>query len=761
MRFTWKVAVLGVVAGACLAAAGLAVAQTKRGADASPPAVAAAHSSGAAADNTTSGPSPEALSALAKPNKNQCQLGHATADPVNGKIKHVIEIQFDNTHFNRDNPNVASDLEQMPHLLNFLKDNGTLFTNDHTILISHTAGGILSTLTGLYPDRTGQTVTNSYGYFPSSKIPAFSSSFKYWTDVVDATNDPLPNMVSDGQKTAPAPWVPFTRAGCDVGGVGTANIELENTNTSASGDMTRVFGMNSPEWTEANTDSQAALTDFVGIAVHCAQTNQSVCNNNSNAKDDSLPDEPGGYTGYKALFGAKYVDPAITGGKQCVPDTNGDPITDPVGRCGFPGFDGMLASNSLGYVAAMQEAGVPVTYAYISDAHDLHVPTLATDSYTSTATGPGEITHLQQLKAYDLAFQNFFDNLQQHGIDQSNTLFVITVDEGDHFAGGVGTPQPDANNLIYDHRTCTDLTKCPTNQIGEVNANIKALTGQSNFDIHTDDAPAFYVNGQPGPTDPGVRSLERTVSGLTSVDPYVRQNGVPQTVKLTESLADPVELKTLHMVNTDPNRTPTFVMFGNDDFFFVTSNPCTGVSECVAPAFAWNHGDIQQEIGNTWAGVVGPGIANNGIDSKTWTDHTNLRPTIMYLTGLKDDYTQDGHVLVQALENHTLNQGLNGNRVAQLEQVDDLLNAPFGDFANATLAASTKALESSDANDATYTSIEGQIASLTTQRDTLANTIRQALNDAAFNGGTITNAQAQQWITQANALIAAAQALPH
>ncbi len=32
----------------------------------------------------------------------------------------------------------------MPHLLNFLTDNGTLFTNDHTILISHTAGGILA-----------------------------------------------------------------------------------------------------------------------------------------------------------------------------------------------------------------------------------------------------------------------------------------------------------------------------------------------------------------------------------------------------------------------------------------------------------------------------------------------------------------------------------------------------------------------------------------------------------------------------------------
>jgi hypothetical protein len=44
------------------------------------------------------------------------------------------------------------------------------------------------------------------------------------------------------------------------------------------------------------------------------------------------------------------------------------------------------------------------------------------------------------------------------------------------------------------------------NQIGEVNANIKALTRSSNYDIHFDDAPAFYVNGQPGRTDAWVRS---------------------------------------------------------------------------------------------------------------------------------------------------------------------------------------------------------------------------------------------------------------
>ncbi|HEV7640022.1 MAG TPA: hypothetical protein VGO39_04025, partial [Gaiellaceae bacterium] len=72
---------------------------------------------------------------------------------ANGKVKHVVYLQFDNTHYRRDNTTIASDLEQMPHLLSFLKGNGTLLTNHHTILISHTAGGILSSLTGLYPDR--------------------------------------------------------------------------------------------------------------------------------------------------------------------------------------------------------------------------------------------------------------------------------------------------------------------------------------------------------------------------------------------------------------------------------------------------------------------------------------------------------------------------------------------------------------------------------------------------------------------------------
>ena len=116
--------------------------------------------------------------------------------------------------------------------------NGTLFTNDHTILISHTAGGILASLTGLYPDRNGQTVSNSYDYYPAARCRASRARSSTGRAPVDPVDDPTPNMITDAGKTTPAPWVPFTRAGCDVGGVGTANIELENNSTATTGDIT-------------------------------------------------------------------------------------------------------------------------------------------------------------------------------------------------------------------------------------------------------------------------------------------------------------------------------------------------------------------------------------------------------------------------------------------------------------------------------------------------------------------------------------------
>ena len=133
-------------------------------------------------------------------------------------------------------------------------------------------------------------------------------------------------MITDGQKNTPAPWVPFTRAGCDVGGVGTANIELENASTAATGDITKVFGTGSPEWNEAAANSQLGQTDFVGIAIHCSQASTSECAGNAErASPIRFRTSRAATRGFNALYGTKYVDPAITGGNACVNDTNGEP----------------------------------------------------------------------------------------------------------------------------------------------------------------------------------------------------------------------------------------------------------------------------------------------------------------------------------------------------------------------------------------------------------------------------------------------------
>src|SRR5215467_15931701 len=95
-----------------------------------------------------------ASSATTADQSSSCQLGNG--------IQHVVQIGFDNTHFFRDNPNVPSDLEMMPNLLNFIESNGTMLSNNHTPLIAHTADDILTTQTGLYGDRQGMPISNSY-----------------------------------------------------------------------------------------------------------------------------------------------------------------------------------------------------------------------------------------------------------------------------------------------------------------------------------------------------------------------------------------------------------------------------------------------------------------------------------------------------------------------------------------------------------------------------------------------------------------------
>src|SRR5581483_6741302 len=272
-----------------------------------------------------------------------------------------------------------------------------------------------------------------------------------------------------------------------------------------------------------------------------------------------------------------------------------------------------------------------------------------------------------------------------------------------------------------------------------------------------DSAPTVYVNGNPTRTDPTLRQFERNVAAGRAVDPYVSSSPTP----ITEAIVDPVGEQALHMVNSDPRRTPSFTLFANPDYFVKTSNTncpdsANSVPDCIDYHFAWSHGDMQPDIANTWVGFVGPGVQTHGVDSATWTDHANVRPTILTLLGLKDDYVHDGRVLIEGLDASATPHALVAHRdtVRRLVAVYEQLNAPFGDFSAGALGASTHAISSgSTADDTHYAQVETALATLTSQRDALAAKIRAALDAAAFDGRALNEQQAKGWIDQAQRLI--------
>jgi len=738
-----------------------------------------------------------------------CQLGNG--------VQHVVNIVFDNVHFFRDNPNVPSDLEQMPHLLNFLKSNGTVMSNMHTPLIAHTADDSLTIYTGLYGDRHGQPVSNSYKTYNPNGTTDPATSFAYWTAPVSDTlatptpgHDTTPSMVYSDKvpvtpgatdRQTPAPWVPFTRAGCSVGDFSTANMVLEN----VPRDLPAVFGPNSPEAAQANADSDpfkdAEVADYIGEAVHCAQ-GDAICANaqavkfgqtspSPSAVADSLPTEPGGYSGFQALFGAKYIAPQLGAGTVSLfrngyqvtnaagnlVDLDGNEIQEPFShKPGFTGFS-PTATQTLAYLADMQENGVPVTYGYISDLHERKAGTSGCTTATATGTGrpigPGDSCFVTNAANYDRAFDTFFKRLAADGITPANTEFVISAEENDQFAGAnVGratVPTPEGCDGV------TIACHYATGQIGELAANIKGLlstTASSGtaFDVEPQGA-AIYVHGQPAADEPAVRQLERDTAAMTGNNPFSGVNGE----KITMYQAGALEQRVLHLQTADTLRTPTYTLFPMPDYFFGT----TGPNVAINPSFAWNHGYYSPNIDITWAGIVGPGVANHGVDGPdpaggnetsdpnstktvpeasgvgTWVEEADLRPTLLYLAGLSDDYQSDGRVISQVLA--APSASLSGTET--LAAVYQQLNSSVGAFATDTMIADSAALASGSASDDTaYESEQARLRHLAGARDALASEIKVVLARAAA-GSPPSHAVLTTELARANALLMQAHQL--
>jgi hypothetical protein len=690
-----------------------------------------------------------------------CQF--MSPDGTPSAIKHVIHIQFDNVHFRRDNPNVPSDLEQMPHLLNFIEQNGVLLSNHWTGLIAHTADDLVTGITGLYGDKQGIPYNNSYEiYNDANPVGSYNTSaFAYWTDTVgqDRITNPHPDtsfqMLDAPNHNLQGPWVPYVKNGCNVGAVGSVNQVLENN----SSDITQVFNGNSPvdvdARNEAATNPSQATSDFVGLAVHCADV---TCSTVGNGAGTNAKPEPGTGQGFAGLFGHKSIVTQV----PTITQTDGTAIT------GFGGFD-PTPQYTLGYMLSLLKANVPVVYGYVADAHDSRnscaSTTPASPIVSNTRNGkpcgafaPGEAGYVQQLAMWDAGFQQFFTQLAAMGIDQTNTVFVVHADENDHYAGTPPT-NPSCDGVTT---ACTyDRTK-----VGEVTTDLPLLLQQqflydwggsatrpgfNNADvpygIDFDTAPAFWIKGHPERSSATQRKLEKALSTVTAPNPYTGGSE-----PLFRFVADQVGMQAEHMVSADEQRNAGVVGFGAEDHFiqtspiistFVTRNPdgtpksisfssgCNtfpsiGDATCTNNGFIWLHGNYAPDVDNTWAGIVGPGVKHVGVDSSTFTDHADLRPTLMTLLCLKDSYSYEGRAILEDLQDSALPSSIAANRDdwTALGQAYKQVNAPLGSFGKAAISLSTTAIKSEDRK---YERIENGLSRLTSDRDALATEIQAQL----------------------------------
>ena len=299
---------------------------------------------------------------------------------------------------------------------------------------------------------------------------------------------------------------------------------------------------------------------------------------------------------------------------------------------------------------------------------------------------------------------------------------------------------------------------------------------------------AIYPTGSPSTS--AVRQLERDTGSLTVNDPFTGNANTP----VTNYLADSTEEQLLHFTNADPNRTPAFDVFPQSEIYFNSGESDTCASgttaatantgcESLNSQYLWNHGYYQQEIDSTWEGLVGPGVKHLGLNGwgptqgpssagagsggpslvsaetnpGIWMDHTDAEPTLMALVGLKSDYTPDGRVLTEVMANPP--SDTQDPNFLPLAQCYKQLNSSVGQFGSDTLAADTQALESgSGADDSQYQSFAGNLASLGSQRDALATTIKNELYDAEFDNTPLPGSAADD-LAQCNTIVASAAAL--
>jgi len=593
------------------------------------------------------------IGAGATPNAMATSNGATNGDP-NGTANGVPRFVSDGTQNrashgvnNGTKPSQSESQGSTPHVVYIIMDNvhySDIAQMPHvmqflqqgtTFKNDHT---ILSSHTqdGMLSDMTGQYpsqtgVPNQDFYEGNGRF----ASFAYWTN-----KDP------DGQPhvTTTPNWTEFNRHGLSVGAIGTPDMELEKPSEV------------SPQMMTAADQNPK---DYLGVALHKAD----------------------GTT----VFGAPNL-PYIY---------NASAWANPGFVLGaFPGWGEADPNWALQSTYEMQTNGVPVTFTYLHDVHEVN----------GQQMGPGKYGSVIQM--YDQAFATFFTKLNAAGLNSRNTLFVITTDEGDQYMPS-----------------------------GELSANLTGLLGNnslhntpaSNLDVVGDSGALVYLHD--------TTTLPQTLSSLMAIPGW-------------NYIADTAALQAVHMAPIQaPDRTPSFVLFSKPDVWYNYSGTTDWQNN---PKYVWNHGTISPAILDIWMGMVGPGVKAKNTSTQ-WIDHADTLPTLYKLLGYSlTDTAFDGVPAISALSAVNDLHGQNSAHLAAAENLFKQLNAPVGEFGMDMLNISTEAAV--NATNSVGTTLDQQILLLTKQRDAIAKSLQQDI-EATLAGHPVSEATWSRDMNGANSLL--------
>ena len=330
----------------------------------------------------------------------------------------------------------------------------------------------------------------------------------------------------------------------------------------------------------------------------------------------------------------------------------------------------------------------------------------------------------QQLKDYDKAFGNFFTRMQERR-DHEGQLALRR-----HRRGGRPLRRHRARTT---RRATASRTACTyaNGHVTEVNGDLKRLvatynashgtTATTDFSVHSDLAPNVYITGNPARDSATPRDLEKAMSDMHGDEPATRASS------RTCSSRWPIRSRRSCSTWSRPTRrgrrrsrrsrraTTSSTRRRRRRARTTTSRTACSCrprrSRTRTRRSRGTTAASSRRSATTWIGWVGPGIEKKGQTDKVWTDHTDIRPTMLSLLGLKDDYVSDGRVVTEFLKGDATPKSLNGSRRSRISaRCTSRSTRRSAQFSMDTLCASTGALASNTAGDTTYANTETALA---------------------------------------------------